>query len=230
MPKIPFYSISWSLCVEEHFYLVLPALVIFALAARIPLFGFFAVLLSISPFCRIFLQPAQSFDDFDQGILSTHLRLEGLVLGFWGAYVYACRPSLWRRFEPWLDRLWIPGLLAYVGCRFMPTLFFYHWGPTLIAAVFAVAVGKAAISSPWPLPAPAAVSRLATMSYSVYLTHSLVIHVVRHLTAPLHGWADAAYWPLVVAAMIAAGIVFSRLVEQPCIRLRDRLAPAAPRS
>jgi peptidoglycan/LPS O-acetylase OafA/YrhL len=230
MAKIPYFSISWSLCVEEHFYLVLPALVLFALAARLPLSVFFAALLAVSPLCRIFFQPAQSFDDFNQGILSTHLRLEGLVLGFWGSYIHACLPAVWRKVAPWLRRLWIPALLAYAATPLLPTLTFYHWGPTLIAVSFAISVGNAAVADPWPLPKPAIVSRLATMSYSIYLTHALVIHVARRLTLPLGGRADVLYWPFVLVAMVSVGALFSRLVEAPSIRWRDRLAPARQQS
>jgi peptidoglycan/LPS O-acetylase OafA/YrhL len=225
-PKLPYFAISWSLCVEEHFYLFLPALVLLALARRVSPHVLFAMLLVVSPLCRGFLEHTTTIDDFDRSVLSTHLRLEGLVLGFWAAFIHATDATLWARCARFFPRLFWPAVALLALSPAAPGRLFYVTGFTVLAFVFLIVVGCAAVMPAWRFPGDGVLQRLARISYSVYLTHSLMIHVARNL-APLAGsWAEQAYWPLVLGLMVLAGGAFYRLVEHPCLRTRDRLIPA----
>ena len=224
--KIPFFSVSWSLCVEEHFYFFLPVLVLLTLRRRPALPVLFLSLVLLSPLCRTFLEHTRTIDEFDRSVLATHLRLEGLVLGFWAAYLSACRPDSWRRIArvfPWLAA---PALGFVLLSPLVPSRLFYDWGFTALALSFLIWVGWAAESRAWRLPAAAGLRRLAGMSYSIYLTHSLVIHVARNLAFRGAQWAELVYWPLVLGGIIGVGYGFSLLVEKTSLQLRERLLPA----
>ncbi|MBS0662252.1 MAG: acyltransferase [Verrucomicrobia bacterium] len=225
--KMPYFSVSWSLCVEEHFYLCLPVLAILALRARLGTALLFAALVLVSPLCRTFLEATPSIDEFNGSVLATHLRLEGLVLGFWAAGLRVTAPGAWARVARTLPWLMVPSLAFVALSPLVPPRDFYAWGLTGLAASFLVVVGFAAGSRPWPVPAPAFVTRLAGMSYSIYLTHSLVIHVARAAALRLGAWAEPAYWVLGLPAIMATGYVFSAAIEKTTLRLRDRLLPAA---
>jgi len=228
--KIPYYAVSWSLCVEEHFYLFLPALALLVLAWRIPPPLLFATLFAVSPLCRIFFETTRNFNDFNRGVLATHLRLDGLVLGFWASYVHACQPWAWARFARCARWLWMPALGLLMLSPAIPDAAFYCWGPTLMAVIFLVIIGIAVVAPSWRLPAPAAVQRLAGMSYSIYLTHSLVIHIARAAALRGGAWAEAIYWPLALVTIVGVGWTFCRLVEIPSMRWRDRLVPSVRRA
>jgi len=78
-------------------------------------------------------------------------------------------------------------------------------------------------------PLPGARSRivycLAIWSYSIYLTHNLVLLSGSRLSARFPNVPLAIHLLTWVAGMIAFGWVFFRLVELPAIRMRDRWVP-----
>ena len=223
--KIPFFSVSWSLCIEEHFYLFLPILVLLVLRWRRGLPLLLSALVMLSPLCRTFLETTSTIDVFDHSVLSTHLRLEGLVLGFWAAYLSVSQPERWARLARWLPRLTAPAIAAVLLSPFVPSHLFYDWGFTALAVAFLVITGWAAETPAWRLPAATAIRRLAGMSYSIYLTHSLMLHVARVVAARCPAGIEFVYWPLALVLILAAGYGFSVLVEKSSLRLRDRLVP-----
>jgi peptidoglycan/LPS O-acetylase OafA/YrhL len=223
--KIPFYSISWSLCVEEHFYLFLPGIVLLALGWRLPLNALFFGLLALSPICRAVFESTRTVDVFDRSVLGTHLRLDGLILGFWTAYLAANHPPIWERLAPWFPRFLGPALILFVLTPWLPSRGFYVFGFTLLGLIFLVAIGTAAVTAPWNFPGLTAVRRLAGMSYSVYLTHSLVLHVARTVAFRAGAWSESVYWLLVGPLVLLVGYSFFRLVERPCMTVRDQLLP-----
>jgi peptidoglycan/LPS O-acetylase OafA/YrhL len=224
--KIPFFAISWSLCVEEHFYLIFPALVLFVLSRRISPHALFAVLLILSPLCRTLFESTKDIGDFNRSVLATHLRLEGLVLGFWAAFIHATDAALWARCTRLFPRLLLPALVLLAFAPYAPGRLFYSGGFTVLAFIFLIVVGTAAVTPAWRFPGDAAVRSMAKMSYSIYLTHSLMIHVARNLVLDAGRWVEYAYWPLVLGIVLLAGRLFYRFVEQPSLAARDRLLPS----
>lgn len=82
---MPFFLVSWSLCIEEHFYLVFPA--VGALFLRI---GRVGILLSLFLLCvpvvlRAVANPSGALD-FGYYVTATHLRFDGLLLGVVAAW------------------------------------------------------------------------------------------------------------------------------------------------
>ncbi|MCX6954313.1 MAG: acyltransferase family protein, partial [Verrucomicrobia bacterium] len=209
--------------------LLFPALVLLALSRQISPHVLFATLLLVSPLCRGVFESTREIGDFDRSVLSTHLRLEGLVLGFWAAYIQAADPALWARLRRAFPRLLAPALVLLALSPAVPGRVFYVMGFTLLALIFLIVVGSAAVMPAWSFPGDATVGRLARISYSVYLTHSLVIHVARKLAPHAGAWVEPVYWPLVLGAVVLVGYAFHRAVEQPCLALRDRVLPARPR-
>lgn len=69
---------------------------------------------------------------------------------------------------------------------------------------------------------------LAAVSYSLYLSHKLVMHAVQTWLLPLLPWQGLAQFPVYAAAILAGGAALHYGVERPGLRLRDRLALALP--
>lgn len=81
------------------------------------------------------------------------------------------------------------------------------------------------------LRVPRALVELGTASYSLYLVHTIVMMVLQQVVLRLrpHLWLTAELWFIVfVVTSIAAGIVFSRVVEVPLLHWvrRGRWRPA----
>lgn len=224
--KIPFFSVSWSLCIEEHFYLFLPVLVLLFLRFRTGVLLLFTTLILLSPLCRTLGETTATIDVFDRSVLATHLRLEGLVLGFWAAYAQVCDQAVWSRLARWFPRLIWPALAFLALSPLVPGRLFYAGGLSAVALIFLIVVGFAANSDAWRVPAAATIRRIAGMSYSLYLTHSLVLHVARNAAFRSASWAEWVYWPLALGGMLSVGYGFSVLVEKTSLQLRERLLPA----
>jgi peptidoglycan/LPS O-acetylase OafA/YrhL len=112
---------SWSLCVEEHFYLALPLLGFIALRfiGRRHLLWLLPALALVPEILRSALPlPPDWF-------WRTHLHAEGLLLGVWLAYVFVDRgtgpDSLWSRLQ------WPAMLLALIP---LATLAYQFYHPT----------------------------------------------------------------------------------------------------
>ena len=83
------FNWSWSLCVEEHFYLLLPLLVLalsrgvkrFSAATTLRCLAAAAVLFSVCYRLSLYLGAPHSAEAWAESYLTTHCRLDGLGIG-----------------------------------------------------------------------------------------------------------------------------------------------------
>ena len=99
------------------------------------------------------------------------------------------------------------------------------FGYPLLAAGFGLLLASA-LSADGPLarlriPGAAAV---ATLAYSLYLTHKAVMHLDRLFLAELMPEGGGAFL-IYVGTSLAAASLLHLLVERPVLKLRDRLLP-----
>jgi peptidoglycan/LPS O-acetylase OafA/YrhL len=219
---------SWSLSVEEHFYLALP------------LAGFLALrfigrqqLLWVLPMLALVPQILRMAAVLGGGLppnwyWRTHLHCEGLILGVWLAYVFVDRVELWRRLRsPALSLAAIPvAILVYQNLvpeqplAFRATVF-------LLYAVGYAAWLRLLYDVKWsPVSAlgrslKTLVHAIALASYSIYLVHTLLFTDVRLL---IDGWPRGAVKTGTILGLTLVGsTAFYFAVERPTILLRDRL-------
>jgi peptidoglycan/LPS O-acetylase OafA/YrhL len=219
---------SWSLCVEEHFYLALPLIgyIVLRFVGRRKLIWLLPALALVPQILRTAAVlggglPANWY-------WRTHLHCEGLILGVWLAYVFVDRPELWRKLRaPAVPLAAIPvAVLVYQNVAVAQPLAFR-------ATVFLLyAIGYAAWLrllydvrwSPAATPAKlvkATVHGVALASYSIYLVHTLLFTDVRVV---VDGWPrGVAKSATILACALAGSVAFYFAVERPTILLRDRL-------
>lgn len=241
---------AWSLCVEEHFYLLVPFLVLGVSVVRRPWLRLAALgLLWLSCLAvRLALwQPrAGSWTDAELFLTfypRTHTRYDTLVVGVALAFAqHHYEPALRRVFARWWVRLgaWAValGCLLYLmippPLRPRETWCLYAWG-SVTGVMYAALVLRL-------LNHPGVLTRLlghryflylATLGYGVYLVH---LPVMAYVIAPVsrwllvtRGWALGRVWWLslfgLFAASQAVAYVLHLLVEKPMLAVRDRLAP-----
>ena len=240
------FSHVWSLCVEEHFYLLFPLLA-WWLARKPSLTKFIAACVAVVAFGLLVrgyiwlyaLAPVQGIDQnsygkvFLEGIYyPTWSRLDGLLTGVVLAAIRTYRPALWARWAMRANSILLAGL-AVVGLSiwlfqdrtgFIPALLGYpllSFGMGLL--VFAGANANSLVAR---VRVPGA-SWLALASYSLYLSHKAVFHLVEsavgnrldgHGVLTFAGYASAV---LLVGALLHYG------VERPFLRLRERFLKRA---
>ena len=219
---------SWSLCVEEHFYLALPllGLLIPHLVARRSLPVLLPVLALIPQLLRSIAAATGTLPA--NWYWRSHLHCEGLILGVWLASLFVDRPSLWLGLRK-------PAMVASVLPLVLLAYQFTHPDQPLgfrsvVFLLYAIGYSgwlRVAYDLRWTSVAPlarlgrSAIHGLAIVSYSIYLLHTLLLTDLRVLV-------DA--WPrgpvkssVILLGTLVFSLIFYFAVERPTIVLRDRL-------
>ncbi|MBB5736651.1 peptidoglycan/LPS O-acetylase OafA/YrhL [Xanthomonas arboricola] len=241
----PAFSQIWSLCVEEHFYLVFPLLAV-ACAGRLSARGFVRLCLALVAAgmllrCSVWIHDAAAQargamerNWFVEDIYyPTWNRLDGLLAGIMLAAFKVHRPLHWARLQRHADACVLAGLTLLAVALW---LFRERTGlsgnvlgwPVLSAAlallVFAAA-GRSSVIGRRALPG---VGWIAAASYSLYLVHKAVFRLVERTAGDaLQGHPLLAFCAYALATLLA-GALLHYAVERPCLRLRGRLLRAAP--
>lgn len=210
------YGVSWSLCVEEHFYLLLPWLVLGLLRVRSSV-TFVAVAVVVS--ALEYALRSRQLHALGSNSLMTHLRSEGLFVGVAMAQLSLQFPRLW-------DRIAIPslalaplstGLLVGAMCLATSTGDAYTWLPTigtwLMVPGFVSCVHR---RSPLARVNFIGLEYGGELTYALYLTHSVVGQALA-VSAQLGTMSRKA---LLLVAMLASAMLLRHLVEVPFMRLR----------
>lgn len=224
---------SWSLAVEEHFYLALPIIVVavsrwIRTSTWLPLACIGGIAL-----CYVLRLEAAADGRYLEIWRQTHFRMDSLMSGVILGYIYVLRPAIWARLQK--RRVWCAGfalaIMAVVFSQIRNLEFIYSSGLSLVC--------------------------LAGMGFVIYffkvpnetVDRSRVLSVLRHVglysfpiyTAQIFGWSAYSHFgwtkgtflehsPIALISFwvisISIGVVVHRVIENPVLRLRDRLLPS----
>ena len=214
-----FWPHTWSLAVEEHFYLSLPLL--FLLLMLIgkgkpnPFRAIPIISLSLCLLC-LYLRILAFRHGSDWGHIAfpTHLRMDALFAGVTLGYYAHFTPESFRE----AGKSWVLGFGLFFAATFIvmpdvPRLTFAY-----VAFSFIVAWAVNRPSSRNPLAK--GLSWIGYYSYSIYLWHVVAMLGVEQLSAR---WFR---FPLYFAAAIGSGVLMAKLIEVPALKLRDRVIPS----
>ena len=242
------FTHAWSLCVEEHFYLVLPALAILVSGLR---WRGWTLLIAGALLCGgmtlralLWIPLGEAAADGSIAFVPeyvkaiyypTYCRLDGLIFGVLLAAYRCFHPEHWRRYaDPRLTLgLGLACILAAGFLFYFPsTPFVGGPGLTFAGAVFGYplfSLGCALLLSAslswerffpnWRVPGAATI---AMISYSLYLSHKMTSHVVQSLMSP-ESLTGVQGLVIYYVSGIAGGTVLWWLIERPFLRLRDWL-------
>ncbi|HEX2608442.1 MAG TPA: acyltransferase [Flavisolibacter sp.] len=241
------FSHAWSLCIEEQFYLALPFALLLLLRKKwIHWGGYLLVALFLLGFLmrfacwKLWVEPYSSTDAF--GYLwyrhiyyPTYNRLDGLLAGISLAATFHYFPALRKKIERKGPMLLAAALLVLTGAftlcseqtSFQATVFGFP-----LVAIGYMLLTAAFLSEPFKRYGSRLTSWLAGLSYSIYLVHKAVIHLIQKLFDDLYGDIQGTTSLLLsVAATLIAAWILRRMVEKPFLRWRDKLLrkPASDR-
>jgi len=227
---------TWSLAVEEHFYLFLPALLSVVVMLKLRANTILALLLAI---CAIVLAArcvVVAKGDLDAAFFYTQYRIDSLLFGVILAAVYWMKPELYRRLASHKKTLiaMVVALVAWLVLAIKDVPLDESIGYTIQAIGFCALI-VLTIEYSHKLRETRvfrAVAWIGVYSYGIYLWHSLALApgdmLIRKFAA-LHVPALAAWAPVLIAQFVIAiviGYVTTRAVEFPFLRLRDAIFPA----
>ena len=202
---------TWSLSVEEHFYLLLP-LVLIGLSSKrfsaIPRIALAALVI-----CPI-LRWAGSLEIAN---FATHTRVDGLLAGVAIGYLYHFKTDVFYKFANGTIAIPITVVCASVAALLGDPV--YNRVPSIFSFSF-LAVGFSFLVA-WAVTKPArkALQPLATIgyhSYSIYLWHMLFATAM----TSVHFQGKLIVYMVLCVSM---GTTMAVLVEVPCLKLRDWL-------
>lgn len=223
-------GVVWSLAVEEHYYLLYPPLALALLRLsrpRVAASVLLALCLAMLAWrCWLALHGASEH----YLTMATDTRadaiLVGCILGFWHnpALDPAAPPSL--RHDASLAAACVLLLLATLADRdeFFRLTARYTLQSLAIAPLIFLAVARAG-RAPFRWLNTRPMIYLGTISYTIYLSHQIILYgVMRH--TPQLGWG--ATLALTALLTLAVAEPMRRWIEKPCARLRQQLHRAAP--
>jgi peptidoglycan/LPS O-acetylase OafA/YrhL len=226
---------TWSLAIEEHFYLLLPAILLLLVRWRVGANAIIGVLIALSAVVLVARSIAVEEGDLVGAFAYTQYRLDSLLLGVLLAAVYWMKPDTYRRFAA---RTWSLVVVVLMLCMWVVfaakhTALNESIGFTVQAIGFCALIVLVLEHSRrlrrW-LPYRA-VAWVGLYSYGIYLWHSLALEpgdILIHRAAAL-ALPPLAVWVLALTVQfgiaIGLGYLMTRAVEYPCLRLRDAWFP-----
>ena len=231
---------TWSLAVEEHFYLLLP-LALFVMMRRNPgsanpfrpvlyVFGGVAVIC-----LGLRVWNAAAFPAYDHRLHyePSHLRIDSLLFGVLLSYLHNFHSAFLTKMmgAPWRMPLTLVSIVALTPTLLLPSNdpFVYTYGFTSIYLGFGIVL-LLSIYKEKPGTKPGAIARaigaMGVYSYTIYLWHVPIAMVFSALGARFPLVNPYALHALYLAASIGTGVATSKLLEVPVLKLRERFFPS----
>ncbi|MET0298467.1 MAG: acyltransferase [Flavitalea sp.] len=217
---VPYFKISWSLCIEEHFYLFLPLFLLLFLRVKLVPYACLALIL-LSFGLRVY-HTGPEYPKFGYLITATHFRLDGLVSGVLCAYVYYLKPASWKTFSSWLMGIGLIGGCVSLTLYALDSTYLYSFGILALSACFAGLLCLCVNKSDWAFARTRAVYAIAISSYSIYLVHALLINVCYQYMKDRGVWFTLAS----IGLTVIFTYIFHASVEEVSKKLRDRFFPS----
>lgn len=218
--KIPFYKVSWSICVEEHFYLILPfiLLFLFKLNSRAIQIVLILVFLFSSLFFRII--EINDLGSFGYYQTASHFHFDSMICGVIAAWLYTFK-----------DFKFILGsqifaislsLSILVLSFFIGDINMFIYGKLFLSMAFSLLVLMAASVRQFSIGKSKLFRNIALSSYATYLTHPILINVLNLVL-----FKDYLYLNMILVLFLTllVGFLFYIIVEKKIMVFRDRYVP-----
>ena len=222
-PNVSPLGVMWSVCVEEHFY-ILWGIALYLLDTRhLPKLIFYCLLLA--PVSRIV------FTALNYRTLDLLTNIDLFALGAIPAYLLHKRPE---DFERRVASLHSGLKICYVGTVVCLALLAPHFGgatstilaPTILGFLFAGLLALFVPSrSTFRIADSSVFTKLGIYTYGLYLFHTIVINFLGRMAAragyslepPING---ACFAVLALSASIAVSMLSYRYIEKPFLSLK----------
>ena len=225
-------SVTWSVAIEEQFYLLFPVVIFFTPPPRLKaVLICFAAGSAVARACFYFFHPENYFAPY----VNTFLRLDGLCIGGLLALAYRNpgmlallqknRQNIGRAFL--IGAATIPAFIAFFGRAPADTM--YYWGHSYLAIFYAIGLLNILLNQGSPSLAVLRSKALqfhGKISYSVYLFHPMIIGLFflsRGRIEELKTMEDLSLLVAALVTTIAFCWISYHLLEKPMITWGHRV-------
>jgi peptidoglycan/LPS O-acetylase OafA/YrhL len=226
---------TWSLAVEEHFYLFLPALLLLFARWRL---GAWTIVSILTGICAVVLTArcfAVAGGNLDGAFAYTQYRMDSLLIGVILSAIYWMKPGVYHELakRKWLLIVSVLLLCAWLVLATKNLALDESIGYTIQAIGFAALIVlvleySGSLRKSWIYRG---VAWIGLYSYGIYLWHSLALApgdiLIRKMTAM--GLAPSLIWIIAIAAQAAIAIIIgyatTRAIEYPFLLMRNALFP-----
>lgn len=221
--KIPYFKVSWSLCIEEHFYIVFPFIVIISenLLKNIILQLCFWILLCILPTVVRWRYGSVLQTDFGYYKTASYFRFEGIAMGCLLSFlVYRVKIKLNFSLVSIIATITFFFFMLIINVIFKMSLYAYTFGYLFLNCSILLLLSIFYFSKDYKIAKFQGVLKTASMAYSLYLTHALTINFMVIIAAKYKMRIFLIY-PITLIAIYIIGFIFYKVVELPTLRFRN---------
>lgn len=233
------FSHAWSLCVEEHFYFLLPVMLNVLLLTKIFRRSFWLLIILFLcgfiirwySFNNLYLPTLQQDNHwmywYKYIYYPTYNRLDGLLAGVSIAGIYQFLPNTWNKIAKYGNTLIVLSLLiltgAYFLCEDQQTFSASVFGFPLVAVGYGCMVTGAISPSSFLYRWQSKTTTfIATLSYAVYLTHKGIIHITQQLLKDFN-LDSSIIFAICIFSCITGAFLLNIIIEKPFMRLRNKI-------
>jgi len=220
-------AILWSICIEEHFYLIWPFVIAFFNKKRLP--QIFLTIIFISFVYRGYVCFVDNDKAWFKIYLHTLSRMDALALGALTAYYYVQKPFKFK--THWSIRI----LVILTFLMMFTTVHIKQWETPLdflfknqifLALAWFMILQFLFNEKPLiKLPAKSILNYFGKVSYGIYMYGIIILDSVQYKLMPWLGVKDnyfALYWTLIIILSIVLPVVSYELFEKHFLKLRTR--------
>jgi peptidoglycan/LPS O-acetylase OafA/YrhL len=235
------FSHGWSLCVEEHFYLLLPLVLLFLqstnlfnksywILVALFIFGFIIRFYS----WEILYFPNSSKDNewlfwYKYIYYPTYNRLDGLLIGVSIASIYQFLPDFWDKISRFGNKFLIVSLLlltsAYFLCYKERSFYASVLGFPLVDLGYGFMVLGAICPTSFLYKWNSKTTTfIATLSYGIYLIHKGIIHLTQQFLLTFNVDINSTITLVIcIISCLIIAYILNKIIEKPFMQLRIKI-------
>jgi peptidoglycan/LPS O-acetylase OafA/YrhL len=224
--QIPFFKVSWSICVEEHFYLILPF--VLALIYKIKSNAIIVLVILILLFSPLVFRIIEfkQVNFFGYYETASHFHFDSMILGVIASWFYTFKKLNFSKSIKILFVLF--PILVFISAIFITREVMFIYGKFFLSLTFSLLILVFAGSKQLIISTSVINSSLAKSSYATYLSHALIINFYLSLVN-IQSNKSIFFMSFNILAMLVlslfVGHIFYFVIETRIMRIREKIIP-----